>query len=153
LAIMAAFPEQVLRMGLLEIAAADLGRWDLSRDRKHRHSAPMGVEQAVDQMQIAGTAGAGTDRELARDVGFARSRKRRHFLVPDMHPFDRAAASQGLCETVEAVADDPEDPLDPGLLQCRDEKVGYVVDGHAALPVCRRMLHRRSAGGTLTPEI
>src|SRR5262249_42160024 len=101
----------------------------------------------------AGTAGAGTDCELARNVSRARSRKRRHFLMPDMHPFDGAAAAQGLGETIEAVADDPEDALDPGLLQRRDEKIGNVVDGHAALPIGRRILHRRSTGKTLTREI
>ena len=90
----------------------------------------MGIEQAIDQMQIAGPTGAGADRKLACDVSFARCRERRHFLVPDMHPFDGAAASQGLGKTIETVADDSEDSLDPGLLQRRDEKVGNVVDGH-----------------------
>jgi len=88
LAIMTAFAEQVLRMGFLEIAAADLGRRNLRRDRQHGNTAAMRVEQAVDQMQIARTAGARADRKAAGHLGFTGGRKGCDLLVPDMDPFD-----------------------------------------------------------------
>ena len=50
LAVHAALAEQLLRMGLLEIAPADLLPRDVRRDRQHRHPAPVRVEQAVDQV-------------------------------------------------------------------------------------------------------
>ena len=55
-AIMAAFPKQFLRMGLLEVTAPDLAGRNLRGDRQHRRAAAVGVEQSVDEMQIAWTA-------------------------------------------------------------------------------------------------
>ena len=85
---MAALPEQGLRMRLLEIPAPDLGRRDLGRNRGHRHAAAMRVEQPVDEMQIAGAAGAGADRKAAGHLGFARGRERRDLFVAHVNPVD-----------------------------------------------------------------
>ena len=63
LAVMAAFLEQVLRMGFLEIASADLGRRNLRGDRQHRHARAVAVEQAVDEVQIARAAASRADGE------------------------------------------------------------------------------------------
>ncbi len=106
LAIDAEFAEQVLRMRLLEIAAADFARWNVRGDCQHRRAAALRVIKTVDQMQIAGTAGAGTHRELARDLRLPRRREGRGLLMPDMHPVDRLAHAQRFGEPVEAVADD-----------------------------------------------
>jgi hypothetical protein len=43
-------------------------------------------------------------------------------------------SSQRLREAVQAVTDDPENPLDASLLQCGDDKIGYVADRHKILP-------------------
>ena len=88
-AIMAAFPEQILRMGLLKIAAADFGGRNLRGDRQHRRAAAMRIEQAVDEMQIAGAARSRAYRKLAGDLRFARGGKGRDLLVPDVNPVDR----------------------------------------------------------------
>ena len=55
-------------MGLLEISGADLGRWDLRRNRKHGQARAVAVEQAVDEVQIAGAATARANGEFARQV-------------------------------------------------------------------------------------
>ena len=47
---MAAFLEEILRMGFLEVIAAHLGGRDLSGDRQHGHARAMAVEQAIDKM-------------------------------------------------------------------------------------------------------
>ena len=70
-AIVAALAEQVLRMGFLEIPAADLRRRNLRGDGQHRHAAAVGIEQTVDQMQVARPARTGAGREFARDVRLA----------------------------------------------------------------------------------
>ena len=93
-------------MRLLEIAAADFARWNVRGDCQHRRAAALRVIKTVDQMQIAGTAGAGTHRELARDLRLPRRREGRGLLMPDMHPVDRLAHAQRFGEPVEAVADD-----------------------------------------------
>lgn len=49
-----ALTEQLLRVGLLEVAGADLRRGDVRGDRQHRHPRTVRVVQAVDQVQVAG---------------------------------------------------------------------------------------------------
>jgi len=55
----------MLGAGFLEVAAADLVAGNLRRDRQHRHAAAVAVIQAVDQVQIAGAATAGANRQAA----------------------------------------------------------------------------------------
>ncbi|MHC2687110.1 hypothetical protein ACVJDU_008674 [Bradyrhizobium diazoefficiens] len=133
LAIMAAFPEQVLGMGFLKVAAADFGRRNLRRDRQHGDAAAMRVEQAVDQMQIARAAGTCADRKASGHLGFAGGCERRNLLMPDVDPFDGAATPQRLGKSIQAVADDAVDPLDAGLFERCHEQIGHVVDRHVGL--------------------
>ena len=49
----------------------------------------MAVVQAVDQMQIAGTATAGADRELAGGGGIGTCSEGGDFFVAGVHPADR----------------------------------------------------------------
>ena len=111
---MAAFLEQRLRMRLLEIAGADLGRWDLRGDGEHRHARAVTIEQAVDEMQIARPAAAGADGELTRQMRLGAGRERRDLLVPDMDPLDLALPANRVGQPVQAVADNAIDPLDTG---------------------------------------
>jgi hypothetical protein len=62
---MAAFPEQFLRMGLLEIAESDFGRGNLRRDGKHRRMAAMAVKESVDQVKIARAATSRAHRKIS----------------------------------------------------------------------------------------
>ena len=91
---MAAFAEQVLRMGFLEIACADFGRGDLRGNGKHRHTRAVAIKEAIDQVQITRPAAPGADRELARQMGLGARREGRDLLVPDMHPLDLALAAK-----------------------------------------------------------
>ena len=70
-AVDAALAEQFLRMRLLEVLGADLGARDVRRDRQHRYAAALRVEEAVDQMQVAGPAAARANRQLPgqRSIG------------------------------------------------------------------------------------
>ena len=91
---MAAFSEQCLRVCLLEITGADLGRGDLRGNCEHRHAGPVTIKQPVDQVQIARPAAAGADGELTRQMGLGASRESGNLLVSDMHPFDLALAAK-----------------------------------------------------------
>jgi hypothetical protein len=48
-------------MGFLEISGAEFGRRDLCGNRKYRQARSMAIEQAIDEVQIAGSAAAGAD--------------------------------------------------------------------------------------------
>src|ERR1700682_471968 len=113
-AIAGAFPKKLLGMGFLEIARADLGRGNVSRDGHTRRPRAVAVEQAIDQVQVARTATSGADRETARDMRTRAGRERGDFLVPDMQPLNAAMAAQGIGEAIEAVAYDSIDTLDTG---------------------------------------
>jgi len=80
-------------MGFLEISGAEFGRRDLRCNGKHRHARPLTIEQAIDEVQIAGSAAAGTDGEVSRQVRFGTGRKGCDLLVPHMHPFDLGLAA------------------------------------------------------------
>jgi hypothetical protein len=108
---MAAFAEQVLRMGFLKIPGPDLGRRDLRRNAKHRHARPVAVEQAINEVQIAGPAAAGTHGKFAGQMCLGARRKGGDFLDPDMHPFDLPLPPNGVGQAIQAVADDAVGPL------------------------------------------
>ena len=61
---------------------------------QYRHAAAVGVEQAVDQMQVARPATAGAYRQLAGQMGFGTGGERGGFLVAHMDPLDLILAAQ-----------------------------------------------------------
>src|SRR5216684_2694746 len=114
LTIVTALLEQHLRMGFLEISGAELGRRDLRRNGKHRYARPLTIEQAIDQVQIARAAAPGADRKLSCQMRFGTGRESRDFLVPYMHPFYLALATDRIGQSIQAVADDAIYPLHTG---------------------------------------
>jgi hypothetical protein len=68
----------------------------------------------LNEVQIAGTAAAGADRELTRQMRLGTSREGRNLLVPDVDPLDLALAAERVGEPVQAVADNAIDPLHAG---------------------------------------
>src|SRR5215471_1421697 len=120
-------------MGFLKVAGPDLSRRDLCCYGEHRDSRSVGIKKAVDQMQIAGSAAAGTDGELTRQMRFGARRKTGHFLVADMHPLDLSLAANGIGDAIEAVADDAVDPLYAGECQGFHELISNGFR-HAPLP-------------------
>ena len=86
----------------------------------------MGVEQAVNEVEVAGPAGAGADGEGTGEVGLGAGGEGGALLVAGVDPLDVAVLAQGLGEPVEAVAHHPVDPLHPRPRQGRHEEVGNV---------------------------
>ena len=104
---MAALPEQLFGMGLLEIPGADLGGRDLRSNAEHRHARAMAIEQPVDQVKVSGSAAAGADGEFTGEMGLGAGCEGGDFLMPDMNPFDLALAAQRVGDPMlRAVADD-----------------------------------------------
>jgi hypothetical protein len=101
-------------MGFLKISGAQLSRRNLRRNGKHRHARPVTIEQAIDQMKIAGAAAPGADRKLSRQVRLRTGRESCDLLVPDMHPLDLALAADRIGQSIQAVANDAIYPLHAG---------------------------------------
>src|ERR1700712_4614034 len=104
---MAALGEQVLGVRLLEVARADLRRGDVGRDGQHRRAGPVAIVEAVDQVDVAGSAGAGAAGELAGVLALGTRREGAGLLVAHMRPLDLAAGADRLRDGVETVSDDP----------------------------------------------
>ena len=77
-----------------------------------RRPRAVAVEQAVDEVQIAGAATARADGEFARQMRLGASREGSDLLVPDVDPLDLALSSQSVGEGIEGIADYAIDPLD-----------------------------------------
>ena len=100
----AALAEQFLRMGLLEVARPDLLRRDVRGQREDRDPGALGVEQAVDQVQVARATGAGADGEVPRQRGLRGGGERGRLLVPGDHPIHAVDLADGVSDAVERVA-------------------------------------------------
>ena len=125
LTVMAAILEEMVGTRLLKVAASDLVAWNLRCDRKDRHTIAVAIEQAIDEMKVAGTATARTDGKFSGKVGFSAGSERRYFFMSCVQPFDLALAANHIGETVQAVADDAVNSFYACIHQSLDEDVGY----------------------------
>jgi hypothetical protein len=93
----------------------------------------VGVEEAIDHVQITRPATAGADRKLTRQMRLRARRKGSNLLVPDMHPLDLALAADRVGQPIQAVPDYAVNPLDAGRCERLRELIsdGYC---HAPLP-------------------
>ena len=114
---MAAFLEQRLRVGLLEVATAYFSGGDVRGDAEHRDARAVAIKQAIDEVQIAWTAAPRAYGERSRQMRFRTSRKCGDLLVPDVDPLDLPLVAEGVGQAVEAVTDDPIYALDAGCTQ------------------------------------
>jgi hypothetical protein len=120
----AALPEELLRVRLLEVPAADLRARDLGGDHQDGDAAPAGVEQPVDQVGVAGPAAGGAHGELPGQGRLGRRREGGGLLVPYVQPLDAAVAAQRVGKAVQRVARQPVDAADAARLEVGDDQVG-----------------------------
>ncbi len=111
----AAVGEHPLGVGLLEEAGADLAGRDVRGEREDGQAAALGVVEALDQVGVAGAAGAGADGQPAAELGLGGGREGAGLLVAHVHPADALGPADRVHDGVEAVADDAVDPLHAGL--------------------------------------
>jgi hypothetical protein len=60
---------------------------------QHWHVRSVAIEQAIDEVQVAGSAASGADRKLSCQVRLGPGREGRDLLVPYMDPLDLALAA------------------------------------------------------------
>ncbi len=100
--VVAALLEQDLGMRGLEVVDPDFAARDMRCDGQYRHAVALAVEQAVDEVQVAGATAASADRERARQMSLSAGGKCCALLVADVHPFDLTVhAPQRVRESVE----------------------------------------------------
>ena len=132
--VMAAFAKQLLRVRLLEVAQPDLGRWNMCRNRQHRHMVAVAIKKPVDQMQVTRAATARADGQLPRGSRLGARGKRGHFLVPHRHPGNAAQAAQAVAQAIQTVAGHAPDALHADVVQGVGDQVGDGGLGHVFDP-------------------
>src|ERR1700682_1189943 len=98
-----ALREEVLRVGLLEVSAADLVAGNLRGDGEDGHPAAVTVVEPVDQVQVAGTAAARADGQSSGEMRFRARGERRRLLVPHMNPPQAFLPADRIGDSVEGV--------------------------------------------------
>ena len=127
--VVAALLEQALGVRGLKVVNADFTARNVRGQRQHRHTAAMGVEQAVDQMQVAGPATAGTHRQFAGQMRFSACGKGCGFFVAHVNPLDLLLAAQRVGKAVQRIADHAIHTFNAGLLKSLGDEIGYC-SGH-----------------------
>ncbi|RML84546.1 hypothetical protein ALQ89_06473 [Pseudomonas amygdali pv. tabaci] len=105
----AALLEQLLRVGFLKVIQADFRGRNVRSNRQHRHAVAMAVVQAIDQVQVARSAAACTDRQLAAGCRLGTGGEGCDFFMTGVHPANRIGAFQAVGQAVEAVTGHPPD--------------------------------------------
>lgn len=86
-------------------------------DSQHRQVGAVGIEEAVDEVQVARATGTGTDSKLTGDFCFGSGGEGGGFFVPDMNPTDVLGASNSIDDGVEGVAYDAVDVSDASFFE------------------------------------
>nr|GEU28584.1 hypothetical protein [Tanacetum cinerariifolium] len=147
--VVAAFLEQALRVRGLEIIDADFRARNVRGYCEYRHAAALAVEQAVNQVQVAGTAAARAHGQLAGEVRIGAGCKGSAFLVAHVDPGDALLAAQRVRETIERIAHHAVDAPDARLGQGAGQILHTVRADTGADWVSRP----KQAGGVLQSPI
>src|SRR5258708_38588653 len=97
----AALREEMFWVGLLKIAAADFIAGNLGCNGQDSHTPAVTVVESIDQMQIAGPATSGADRQSSGEMGFCASGKRRRLFMPHVNPLQSRVPPNGVGDPVE----------------------------------------------------
>src|SRR3954462_4287115 len=109
-------------MSLLEVATADLGLGDVPSDGEHGNPAALGVEQPVDQVQVARSTAGRTHGQLIGDRRRTCRGKCRGLFMSNMLPSEVAVPPYRIRQCVQGVAGKSVDAPDSrGLESGHDE--------------------------------
>src|SRR6266436_8361246 len=86
LAVVAALREDMLRVSLLEVSAANLPTRNMCGDSEYGDTVPLTVVEAINQMHVPGPAAPGAHRQFPREMRFRARSKSRHLFMPHVHP-------------------------------------------------------------------
>jgi hypothetical protein len=103
---MTALREEMLRISLLKVSAADLVTGNLSRNGKDRNAAPMTVVESIDEVQISWAAASGAHSQLASEMSLGARGERCHLFMADMDPFNLFASANRIRNSVKRISTD-----------------------------------------------
>ena len=103
------------------------GAWEASETSSAYALVPVGVKQAIDQMEVPGAAAAAAYSQIPAQLGFRARGKSRHFLMPHMNPFNGLPPPQSVRNGVQAIPHNAVNPLNSRLLQNFNNLIGYPV--------------------------
>jgi len=126
---MAALSEEMLRMSLLKISAADFPARNLSCDRKDGNAAPMTIVETVNQVQVPWAAASGTHGQFASEMCLSAGGERRHFLMSYVYPLNSPACAKRVRDTVQGVAGNSVHPLNSSFRKNVNQQLSYFF-GH-----------------------
>ena len=131
LTVVGALHKQTVRMSLLEVAHADLDARNVRCNSQHRNLGTVGIEQTIDEVQVARPAGACTHRELTGQGRLCSGCEGRGLLVTNVYPINAALdgaarLTNRIDDRVEGVSDDAVDPPHPRIEELLDELFGNI---------------------------
>jgi hypothetical protein len=85
----------------------------------------MAIEESLDKVNVSWSAASDADRKIPGQMRVGASGEGGDLFVSNVHPFNFALAPNGVCETIEAVADKPVYTLDP---RCNEELDKLICD-------------------------
>ncbi len=91
---MAALPEDVFRMSLLEVSTADFGTGNLRGDGENRDTSALAIVKAIDQVQVSGTATSSAYGQFAGEMRLRARRERGCLLITRAYPLDVLAGAK-----------------------------------------------------------
>ncbi|VTQ83882.1 Uncharacterised protein [Stenotrophomonas maltophilia] len=105
---------------------AQLAGHHLAGDQHHRRTVSVALEHAVDEVQAAGSAGAGAGGQFAAHQRIGACSERCHFFMAHVHPGDLAAMHR-IGHMIERIAHDAVATADTGLLQGVHHDFGHAL--------------------------
>ncbi len=130
LAIVAALREELFRVGLLEVSAPDFAGWNLRGDRENGNAAAMTVVEAVDQVQVPGTAAPGADRQPSPEMCFRSRGKCCRLLMSHVNPSNSFLRANRVRDAIERVAGNTVDLPNACFRENIDQQVRDFCLGH-----------------------
>src|ERR1700723_756110 len=124
---MAALPEKVFRMSLLEISTPDFGARNLRRDCQNGDAAALAIVKAVDQVQVSGPAASGAYSQFAGEMRLCARRERGCLLIASANPLNLLAGANRIRDAIERIARDAENSLNSGSQQDVDQQVSHSL--------------------------
>ena len=100
-AVMAALREEMLRISLLKISAANFPARNLCGNSEDWNAAALTVVEAINQMHVAGATTSGTHCQLASEMGLGAGGERRCLLVSYTNPAYVLSNANRICNSVE----------------------------------------------------
>ena len=88
---------------------------------------PVGIKQAVDQMEVARAAAAAAYGQIAGKLCFRTGGEGAHFLMPHVNPFNGFLPAEGVRNGVQTVTHNAVNALYPGFFQNFNKLISYRI--------------------------